>query len=281
MKLAVLSGKGGAGKTLTAVSLAAVAGRAVYVDCDVEEPNGRLFLKPEGVRSEAVAVPQPTFDAARCTGCRTCVKFCRFNALVFLKGTPMVFPEVCHACGGCALVCPQGAVTEVPRSVGAVEVGAHGEILTVTGVLNPGESSGVPVIKAALHWGETLADGQDFPLILDCPPGSACPVVESVGSADFCLLVAEPTAFGLHNLKMVHELVTLMHKPCGIVINRGRAPYAPLEAFCEEKRIPVLARIPYRDDIARIAAAGGIVAEELPEVADLFAGLWRKIGGAA
>ncbi len=275
MKIAVLSGKGGAGKTFAAVNLAAAAGKGVYIDCDVEEPNGRLFFKPEQLQSKPVQVCIPEFDPEKCTGCRKCVDFCRFNALVYLKNKPRVFPEVCHSCGGCALVCPEGAVFETARPVGVVEEGRYRGLSVITGVLNLGEASGVPVIQAALRTGFE----KEGPVFIDCPPGSACSVMESVEKADYCLLVAEPTAFGLHNLEMVQELAELMKKPCGIVVNKMDAPYEPLEEFCRQKAIPVLARIPYSPETAELCALGKIAAEEDPEMKKLFTGLLQKIGG--
>ena len=147
MKIAVLSGKGGAGKTFVAVNLAAAAVKATYIDCDVEEPNGRLFWKPEEVHSTPVCTLLPDFDAEKCTGCRKCVDFCRFHALLYIKGKPMLFPEVCHSCGGCMLVCPEGAIHEAPKQIGVLEEGRHGDVKVVTGVLNPGEASGTPLIR--------------------------------------------------------------------------------------------------------------------------------------
>lgn len=273
MKIACLSGKGGAGKTFTAVNLAASAGKCCYVDCDVEEPNGRLFLKPERVESRSVSTLLPEFDASLCSGCKKCVDFCRFHALVYVKGKPMVFSEVCHSCGGCALVCPEKAVVEKPRPIGILEAGRHGDVRVITGVLNPGEASGITLIKEAVKSARGLS-------ILDCPPGSACPVMESASAADYCLLVAEPTAFGLHNFKMVHELVHLLGKPCGVLINKQDAPYEPLERFCEEQGIPVLARIPFDPEAAECIAAGEIAAEKLPRYRALFQGLLEKIGGS-
>jgi len=272
MKIACLSGKGGAGKTLVAVNLAAVAGPATYIDCDVEEPNGRLFLKPEQPETETVSALLPDFDGSKCTGCKKCVQFCRFHALMYIREKPMVFPEVCHSCGGCMLVCPEGAIAEKPKPIGTLELGTRGALRVVTGILNPGEASGVPVIRQAL----TKAEGTT---IIDCPPGSACPVMESVTAADYCLLVAEPTAFGFHNFKMVHELARLLGKKCGVVINKQDSPYAPLEQFCEAKALPILARIPYDRNIAALAADGQILSEQDEAFQAVFRELLDKIGG--
>lgn len=273
MKIACLSGKGGAGKTLTAVNLAAAAKSATYIDCDVEEPNGRLFFKPQGVQEITVSSLLPDFDAEKCTGCRACVDFCRFHALMYIKNKPVVFPEVCHSCGGCSMVCPENAIMGTPKPVGRLEIGSHNEIRTVTGILNPGEASGIPLISEALKQSEGLT-------IIDCPPGSACSVMESAGDADFCVLVAEPTAFGLHNFKMVYELVSLLGKKCGAVINKESDPYEPMETFCQDNGIPVLARIPYDPEIAALAAEGQIVSEKDGKLQTVFLELLEKIGGA-
>ena len=276
MKIAVLSGKGGAGKTLTAVNLAVSADKAAYIDCDVEEPNGYLFLKPEDTVQKQVNTKIPAFDETKCKGCRECVSFCRFNALVYIRNKPVVFPEVCHACGGCGLICPNGAVSETETPIGYIEQGRHGNVSVTTGVLNPGEASGVQVINAALAEG-TAYDGLT---VIDCPPGSSCAVMESISEADYCVLIAEPTAFGFHNFRMAYELTALLGRPCGVVINKMNGNYEPLESFCEEKKLPVLLRIPYSAKIAELAARGDIAAEEDGEFASVFAELLEKIGGA-
>lgn len=272
MKIAVLSGKGGAGKTFVAVNLASAAGRAVYIDCDVEEPNGRLFWKPENITVTPVSTLLPSFDAEKCTGCRRCVSFCRFHALLYIKGAPTVFPEVCHSCGGCLLACPESAVRETPREIGAVEEGTHGGVRVVTGVLHPGEASGIPVIHQALKRAEGLT-------VIDCPPGSACGVLESIRGADVCVLVAEPTAFGFHNFQMVHELVSLLRKPRGVVVNKRAAPYPPLEAYCRERGLPVWDEIPWDPALGKLLADNQIASERSPAYGERFRALLGKIGG--
>lgn len=273
MKIACLSGKGGAGKTFVAVNLAAAAGNCTYIDCDVEEPNGRLFWKPQSVRTSVVNTLLPSFDAAKCTGCKECVRACRFHALMYIKEKPMIFPEVCHSCGLCRMTCPAHAVSEIDQPIGTMEIGMHEETKVVTGILNPGEASGVPVIRAALKQAEGLT-------VLDCPPGSACSVMESIMDADYCVLVTEPTAFGFHNFQMVYELTTLLKKNCGVVINKQTVPYEPLETFCMQHNLPVLARIPYHEDLAARIANGEILAETVPEEKERFQDLLSRIGGA-
>ncbi|MBM6829293.1 ATP-binding protein [Anaerotignum lactatifermentans] len=275
MRLAVLSGKGGTGKTFVSVNLAAAAKKAVYIDCDVEEPNGRLFFRPQQVSSAEVHTLLPVFDGSKCDGCKKCVEFCRFHALVYIKEKPMIFPDVCHSCGGCALVCPQQAVSEEKRSVGVIETGASENVAVVTGILNMGEASAVPVIREALRKGY---ENEDL-TVIDCPPGSSCSVMESVSAADYAVFVAEPTAFGFHNFQMVYELVRLLKKPCGVILNKADGPYPPLEDFCKKENIPLLHVFPFSEELAALGAEGKIAVRENETLKQTFQNILKKIGG--
>lgn len=274
MIIACLSGKGGTGKTYVAVNLAAAAGNCTYIDCDVEEPNGRLFWKPEGIQTTPVFTKLPCFDPAKCTGCKTCVNVCQFHALMYVQEKPVVFPEVCHSCGLCVMACPDKAISEEDKEVGVLEIGRHKDVTVVSGILNPGEATGVPVIRDALRHSEKMT-------VLDCPPGTACSVMESVMDADYCVLVAEPTSFGFHNFKMVWELSVLLEKRSGVVINKQIAPYEPLEAFCAEHDLPVLDRIPYDATLAARLANDEIAVESSPSQMERFRTLLSRIGGAS
>jgi MinD superfamily P-loop ATPase len=271
MKIAVLSGKGGTGKTFVSVNLACSADTAVYADCDVEEPNGRLFLRPVETREEPVPVMIPEVEGERCTGCKSCVRFCRFNALAHVRGRLILFPEICHSCGGCVLFCPEKALRESTREIGMVEEGRSGNVTVLTGCLNVGEASGVPVIKRLM---EKLPE-QGLSVI-DCPPGSACTAMESIRQADFCLLVAEPTRFGAHNLAMVYELVRVFHKPFGVVLNKCLPGENPTADFCEENHIPILARISYTQELAELNSRGGIAVREKGSFREMFRELLKK-----
>lgn len=274
IKIAVLSGKGGTGKTFISVNLAACATSAIYLDCDVEEPHGHLFLKPENVSQKPVCTLLPVFDELKCIGCRKCIDFCRFNALAFIGKTPQVFSDVCHSCGGCALICPCGAVTEKPREIGYLECGIHKNVSVISGVLNVGEASGVSVIQAVLQEGS--AQTKDF-MVIDCPPGSACTVMESIEHADYCILVAEPTVFGVHNFEMVYELVQLLKKPCGVVINKAAVEHTVLDELCKKQNIPVLCKVPYSEKTALAGAMGQLVSESDNEMHHILTKLLNRI----
>ena len=267
MKIAVLSGKGGTGKTFVSVNLACAAGRAAYIDCDVEEPNGHLFLKPEILKTRPVTVTVPEADMSRCTGCRKCVEFCRYNALALLRDRLMVFPEVCRSCGGCILFCPAKALIEKQREISVIEAGTSGLVTVLTGRLNTGETSGVPIIEELKKLSEQAPQET---VVIDCPPGSACTVMESVRDADFCILVAEPTRFGAHNLAMVYNLVKLFGKPFGVVLNKCLPGENPSEEFCRENRIDILAAIPYEEALSGLNAKGLVAVRENERFRKLF-----------
>lgn len=268
MKIAVLSGKGGTGKTFVSVNLACAAEQAVYVDCDVEEPNGHLFLKPDITETKMVAVTVPDLELGKCTACRKCVEFCRYNALALIKENLLIFHEICHSCGGCILFCPEQALHKKQRPIGKIETGISDNVTVLTGCLNTGEESGSSIIKELM---ETIPK-QDT-IIIDCPPGSACIVMESIREADYCVLVAEPTLFGVHNLAMVHKLVKLFRKPYGLVLNKCLPGENPAKRYCQEKRIPILAEIPYEEEVGSLNSKGLIAVRELAP----YHGLFRKL----
>ncbi|MGB7605681.1 MAG: ATP-binding protein [Lutisporaceae bacterium] len=272
MRIAVLSGKGGTGKTLVSVNLACASVKAVYVDCDVEEPNGHLFLKPDITDKQAVTVVVPELNLEKCTGCRKCVDFCKYNALALIKNKPMIFYEICHSCGGCILFCPEKAFTEKERAIGTIEEGISDNVTVLTGCLNTGEVSGVPIIKRLMEKLPT----QDT-VIIDCPPGSACVVMESIREADFCVLVAEPTLFGVHNLEMVYELVKLFNKPFGVVLNKFLPGENPAEQFCVEHQVNILTKIPYDEVLGSLNSKGLIAVHETEQYKELFKNLLEAI----
>ncbi|NLZ93007.1 MAG: 4Fe-4S binding protein [Firmicutes bacterium] len=274
MRIAVLSGKGGTGKTLVSVNLAAAAKTSTYIDCDVEEPNGHLFFKPENIQEEEVSVRTPKVDEKLCSGCRKCVNFCKFNALAYIKDKLIVFEEICHSCGGCILFCPEKALTEKERVIGKVQKGISDQVTIYTGIMNTGEASGVPIIKKLFNENIPEADKQTF---VDCPPGSACIVMESIMDADYCILVVEPTLFGVHNLNMVYELVKLFNKPFGVVLNKCLEEENPAEKFCFEKEIKILARIPFDNELGILNSNAEIAVRKSEKWRTIFSTLLETV----
>ena len=288
MNIAVLSGKGGTGKTLLSVNMAAASKLATYIDCDVEEPNGYLFFKPEEIVEENVSVKIPEVDKELCSGCRKCVDFCKFNALAFIKKAPIVFGDICHSCGGCSLLCPENAITEKDKVIGKIEKGKSQGMDVYTGILNTGEVSGVPIIEKLLEENRKSSsngevsnniEGNERLSIIDCPPGSACIVMESIKDADFCVLVAEPTAFGAHNLEMVYELVSLFGKPFGVVLNKCLDGENPSEEFCKEKGIKILGRVPFEKELGEVNSNAKIAARESEKYNRLFKNILETVKG--
>jgi len=274
MKIVVASGKGGTGKTLTAVNLAISTGADQIIDCDVEEPNVHIFLKPEKTEMSSVKLLVPHIIEEKCTYCRKCAEFCQYNALFVVGETAMVFPELCHSCGGCKLVCPFEAIEEVPREIGKIYRGQAKGIDVVYGELKIGEPLSVPIIAKAKEL--ALDDGV---VILDAPPGSACPVVESVHGADFCLMVTEPTPFGLHDLEVATEVVQQLDVPIGVVVNFAGIGDRGVYNYCDEHRIPILMEIPFNRRIAELYSRGISFTEEMTEWKGRFIELMDKIEG--
>ncbi|GAU76507.1 4Fe-4S binding protein [Fusibacter sp. 3D3] len=273
MKIAVLSGKGGTGKTLVSVNLASVFERSVYIDCDVEEPNGHLFFKPEDRVTKEILVKIPVVDYDKCIGCRACVEFCKFNALAFINQKVKVFDSICHSCGGCSLICPEHAIKEKDKVIGVIESGQSNNVKVMTGRLNTGEETGIPIIKELLN----LNKWDAVSTVIDCPPGSSCMVMESIKDADYCVLIAEPTLFGSHNLSMVYELVKLFNKPFGCVLNKCIEGENPSEDFCASNNIPIIGRIPFDKNLGAINSNGTIVTRVSAEYSDLFKVILNKI----
>jgi len=258
MIIAIASGKGGTGKTTVAINLVLSVPDAQYLDCDVEEPNGHLFLHPDLQARYPVTVPLPQIDHTLCTLCGRCAEACEFNALAVSKQRVLVFPELCHGCGVCRFVCPEpGAITEIERRIGEVAVGQArhkngAAIAFAQGTLDIGEAVAVPVIKAVKRYADTRRT-----VILDAAPGTACPMVQTVRDADYCLLVTEPTPFGLNDLRLAVGVARALGVPCGVVLNRCDIGDDAVAEYCQQEMIPILLEIPFERELA-VAYSQGI-----------------------
>jgi MinD superfamily P-loop ATPase len=285
MILTVASGKGGTGKTTVVCSLAlALTDRMpVVLDCDVEAPNAHIALQPRLPHHEAVSIPIPEVKPELCNACGRCAEVCPFHAVVLLGGKVLVFPELCHGCGSCARNCPEGAIVEVEKPIGVLEGGeAAAGFPFAHGILNIGEPMSGPIIRRLKDW--EPAAGAEL-VIRDAPPGTACPVVETLRGADFALLVTEPTPFGLHDLRLAADVARAMGIPAGVVVNRDGIGDEGVADYCQESGLPILMRIPLEREIGAAIARGEALVEAFPEYIprfrELYACIQEKIEAAS
>lgn len=301
VKISVASGKGGTGKTTVAVNLAlAVAlelqdsnvpppvpvSQVHLVDCDVEEPNCHIFLNPIYEYDEDQEVPVPEVDDEKCTHCGRCGEVCAFHAILAGPKSVVVFPELCHGCSACWVLCPEGAISESSRAIGKIQRGMALDCFDFThGVLNTGEALSPPLIKKVKELAENYANEKQKNIkekgepvvIMDAPPGSACSMVESVKDADLCLLVTEPTPFGLHDLELAVETLKKLEVPSAVVINRCDIGDERVDKYCKKENIPVISKIPLDRNIAKLYARGKPLVTESHEYKLMFRDMFDKI----
>ncbi|MFW6138257.1 MAG: ATP-binding protein [Spirochaetota bacterium] len=272
MVISVASGKGGTGKTTVATSLALCLDEGHIMDCDVEEPDSGLFIKPEITFTRPVYVPVPEIQQNRCNLCGKCREVCAYNAIAVLNRV-LVFSELCHGCGACTYFCPQDAILEKNREIGSIETGRRNSLKFTHGKLGIGQAMAPPLIRAVkkyIHKQETT--------IIDAPPGTSCPVITAVRGSDFCLLVTEPTPFGLSDLASAAEVLKKLRIPCGVVVNRSNIGDGEVYKYCKQEKIPVLLEIPFSREIGYAYSRGIPVVEALPEYRNDFKHLLTKIG---
>ncbi len=278
MIISIASGKGGTGKTTVATNLcASLAADLIVLDCDVEEPNAHLFLNPEITGRENVNAPVPKVDETRCTYCRKCMDICRFGAIAVMGKKIITFPELCHSCGGCTLVCPENAIREADRSIAKVETGTLSQLSKpgagfARGLLDIGQVMAPPVIRQV----RTHENPQGL-TIIDAPPGTSCPVISAMKGANVVVLVTEPTPFGLHDLILAVEAVKLLGIPHGLVINRAGIGNDDVKDYAEREGLPILMEIPFDRRIAMAYSKGELIVNALPEYREKFLSFYRKI----
>jgi MinD superfamily P-loop ATPase len=272
MIVSIASGKGGTGKTSVAVNMALSVGNVQFLDCDVEEPNAHLLLHPHLHKMEPVYTFVPLVNEELCDHCGECSRFCQYNALFTSSEKVLVFPELCHSCYGCALVCPEKAISEEKHRIGTLKFGSVGDLKLVYGELEVGKPMAVPVIKAVK---KQIEEGKN--VILDSPPGTSCSFIETVRDSDFCVLVTEPTPFGLHDLKITVQVLRNMAIPFGIVINRAGIGDKKVYEYCKEENIPILLEIPYRRRIAELYSRGIPFSLEMPGWKAKFQTIYSEI----
>jgi len=276
VKIAVASGKGGTGKTTMATNLADCLSRkglrVQYLDCDGEEPNGHIFLKPEITRSEDVTVPVPVVDEDLCSGCGRCGEFCQYGAITCVKGKVLIFKELCHSCGGCMAVCPEEAVSEKPRKIGIAEFGNSHGIRFAHGILDTGAIQTPALIKYVRKHAQ-----EDGVCIIDAPPGTSCPVIEAVKNTDFVLLATEPTPFGLSDLKVAVGMVRRLGLQFGVAVNRCDIGDDEVETYCGEENIDIMLKIPNSRKEAEAYSRGEMMVDVLPEYERKFFNLYENI----
>ncbi|MCD6166484.1 ATP-binding protein [bacterium] len=273
MIISVASGKGGTGKTTIATNLAlSLNGSVQFLDCDVEEPNSHIFLKPDLRENEIVGIPVPEVDASRCTYCGKCGEICQYSAIVVISKNVLTFPELCHGCGGCFLVCPEGAISEKDRQIGVVEKGEASKIAFVHGRLQIGAAISPPLIKAVKKHVDKAKT-----VIIDAPPGTSCPVIEAVKESDFCILVTEPTPFGLNDLRLAVEVVRILKIPFGVIINRADEGDEGVKEYCSRENIPILMEIKTERKIAEAYSRGIPIVEIMPEYRKYFQLLFARL----
>ncbi|MFA5062973.1 MAG: ATP-binding protein [Candidatus Omnitrophota bacterium] len=278
MVISVASGKGGTGKTTIAVNLALSLKNVQFLDCDVEEPNAHIFLKPQITGEQRAVILVPEVDEEKCAYCGKCQEVCVYHAIAVLpgnngkRGSVLIFPHLCHGCGACSLFCPQGAIKEADKDIGVIEIGGKDDMQFIHGRLNIGEAMSPPLIRQVKKYINPTKT-----VIVDAPPGTSCPVITAVKGSDFCILVTEPTPFGLNDLTLAVEVLRKLQIPFGVIINRSDIGDGKVEDYCGKEGISVLMRIPFSKEIARAYSCGETLVYRFPDLIKEFRNMFERI----
>ena len=274
MKIAVLSGKGGTGKTTVTSNFAVNIKNSISIDSDVEEPNLHIFMDMKKPAFEPVYTLYPFIDENLCNLCGRCGDFCNYHAIIPAKNQVIVFSESCHDCGGCKLVCPNGAITYKKREIGQIFNGrSKYDTELHYGLLNIGEMSGVKIIDQL----KQSIDSDENIVFIDSPPGTSCATVAAVEDVDYAVIVSEPTPFGVSDMKMVVEMLCQMKIPFGLIINKAGLGDEEIYHYCRDESIEILGEIPFDKRIAELYAHGKIFSISLPEYKNLFTDIYKNI----
>ncbi len=269
MKVSVVSGKGGAGKTFVSLHLASLLqDRALLADLDAEEPDAHLYIDGEVIDTSPSTVLIPHIDESKCTHCNECASVCQFHALIPIKKNIIVLDNLCQSCTACWVVCKEGAITPVEKRVGEITTFKQDQLTLIEGRMDVGQIAVVPIINQAKLLAETVGKDKEF-LIFDAPPGTSCAMVNSVTDSDLVIVVAEDSLFGLHDMSLVIDTLVYLQLPFILVVNKGRKG-GVVESWAKEQDVPIVASIPFDTRISKVYGSGHLILDEMPEYKEIF-----------
>ena len=284
LRLTVISGKGGTGKTTVTAQIAYVISRirrVVVADCDVDAPNLHVLLKPKILEEKPFVGLKKAKITEECTSCGLCYELCRFDAIIESDGRYEVDERSCEGCALCYNACPEGAVKMVEGVRGKIFVSDTEIGRFVHAVLFPGEENSGKLVMEVKELAKAEADNCGAAaIIVDGAPGIGCPVIASLANTDLALIVAEPSLSGLSDMLRVVELTEHFRIRSAVVINKwdlNREVAEKIEGICRERSIDVVGKIPY--DRAIVEQISRLEFPFKGEAADAIAEVWENLKG--